>query len=91
MKWQSSQPIDSPFRWREYPRPSIFLQDVWFRAPKDGRTASQAATSYVEKARVEGKMAGFIKGISKRREEEVLRMRNFAIYSVATAKPKVKK
>lgn len=82
---------DNPFLWHKYPRDSIFRADLAFRVAKEGRSLSQAATAVVEKAREEGKMAGFIKGISKKREEEILRMRNFAIYSVATAKPKVKK
>ena len=79
---------DNPFLWHKYPRSSIFRQDLAFRAAKEGRSLSQAATEYVEQARKEGKMAGFIKGVSKKREEEVLRMRNFAIYSLATKEKK---
>lgn len=77
---------DNPFLWRKYPRKSIFQEDVVFRPSKTGQTLSQASTAVVEQARKEGKMAGFIKGVSKKREEEVLRMRNFAIYSTATVK-----
>jgi hypothetical protein len=68
-------------------RPSIFASDQYFRAPKDGRSLSQAATEQVEKARGEGKNAGYIKGVSRNREAEILRMRDFSIYSM----PKVKK
>ena len=74
---------DTPFHWRHNHRPSIFQQDIIFRPAKTGRTPSQAATEYVEQARKEGKMAGFIKGVSKKREEEVLRMRNFSVFSLA--------
>jgi hypothetical protein len=75
---------DSPFHWRHNPRPSIFQEDIIFRASKTGQTLSQASTAHVEKAREEGKMAGFIRGISARREEEILRVRNFAVFSLAT-------
>jgi hypothetical protein len=78
---------DNPFLWWKYPRKSIFQQDPHFRAGKEGRSLSQAATEYVEKARGEGKNAGYIKGVSRNREAEILRMRDFSIYSM----PKVKK
>lgn len=74
---------DSPFHWRHNPRPSIFQEDIVFRASKTGQTLSQASTAHVEKAREEGKMAGFIRGISARREEEILRVRNFTTFSLA--------
>lgn len=77
-------PPDSPFHWRENPRPSMFYKDAAFRAANtSGLSASQKATEIVEKSRAEGKMAGFLKGISKNREEEILRMRNFSTFTLA--------
>lgn len=43
---------DSPFHWRENPRPSIFLQDVMFRAKgvtlhvEDNLTKEQSMIAY---------------------------------------------
>jgi len=83
---------NSPFHWRENPRPSMFQADLNFRASKTGQTLSQASTSHVEKARGEGKMAGFLSGISKNREEEIIRIRNFTTFTlnVVTNAPKRK-
>ena len=83
MKLKCSCPHDSPFHWKHDRRPSIFQQDIIFRPSKTGQTLSQASTAVVEKAREEGKMAGFIKGVSRKREEEILRVRNFTIFSLA--------
>ena len=74
---------DSPFLWRQNPRPSMFQSDPVFRASKTGQTLSQASTAQVEKAREDGKMAGFLRGISKNREEEILRVRNFTTFTLA--------
>lgn len=74
---------DSPFHWRQNKRPSMFQADVNFRAPKSGQTHSQVSTANVEKIRAEGKSAGFLRGISKNREEEILRVRNFLTFSLA--------
>lgn len=74
---------DSPFHWRKNVRPSMFQADVNFRASKTGQTLSQASTAHVEKARGEGKMAGFLSGISKNREEEIIRIRNFNTFTLA--------
>jgi hypothetical protein len=64
----------------------MFQSDPVFRASKTGQTLSQASTAQVEKAREDGKMAGFFRGISKNREEEILRMRNFLTFSLAVLK-----
>lgn len=61
----------------------MFQSDPVFRAPKSGQTLSQASTANVEKIRAEGKSAGFLRGISKNREEEILRVRNFLTFSLA--------
>ena len=44
------------------------------------------STANVEKQRAEGKLVGTIKGISRSREEEVLRVRNFSVFSLAGGK-----
>lgn len=76
-------PHDSPFHWRQNKRLSMFQSDPVFRASKTGQTLSQASTAQVEKIRAEGKSAGFLRGISKNREEEILRVRNFLTFSLA--------
>lgn len=84
-------PPDSPFHWRQNMRPSMFQADLNFRASKTGQTLSQASTANVEKAREDGKMAGFLRGISKNREEEILRVRNFLTFSLAVANDATKR
>lgn len=74
---------DSPFHWRQNPRPSIFFKDVSYRATSDGQTLSHLSSALVDKARSNGQTAGFIKGISKDREAEILRMRNFNTFALA--------
>jgi hypothetical protein len=60
----------------------MFQADAYFRASKTGQTLSQASTAQVEKAREDGKMAGFLRGISKNREEEIIRIRNFNTFTL---------
>jgi len=74
-------PLHHPFRWAENPQPSIFADDPAFRS-----RASEISTANVEKQRAEGKLVGTIKGISRSREEEVLRVRNFSVFSLAAPK-----
>lgn len=42
----SPPPPLSPFRWKEDPRPSIFLTDVYFRAKGSGTIASEEGLGY---------------------------------------------
>ena len=42
----NNPPPLSPFRWREDPRPSIFLKDVYFRAKGAGTIASETGLGY---------------------------------------------
>ena len=74
---------DSPFHWKGDKSPTVFARDINFRASKTGQSTSQASTAQVEKARQEGTMAGFLRGISRNREEEVLRIRTFQTFSLA--------
>jgi len=41
----NSPPL-SPFRWKEDPRPSIFLKDAYFRAKGSGTIASEEGLGY---------------------------------------------
>lgn len=75
---------ESPFHWFLDPRPSVFQKDAAFRvATTTGLSSSQVSTQRVEETRKKGQVAGFLRGISRKREEEVLRIRNFMIYSYA--------
>jgi hypothetical protein len=42
----NNPPPLSPFRWKEDPRPSIFLTDVYFRAKGSGTIASEKGLGY---------------------------------------------
>ena len=42
----NSSPPLSPFRWKEDPRPSIFLKDVYFRAKGSGTIANESGLGY---------------------------------------------
>lgn len=69
-------------------RPSVFMADPVFRVSQSGRTLSQASTENVEKARAKGSVAGYIKGISRNKEAEILRIRDFNLFSRARANKK---
>ena len=43
---RDNSPPLSPFRWKEDPRPSIFLKDVYFRAKGSGTLASEEGLGY---------------------------------------------
>jgi hypothetical protein len=45
LKDNNPRPL-SPFLWRENPRPSIFLQDTYFRAKGVGTIASEEGLGY---------------------------------------------
>lgn len=55
----------SPFRWKEYPRESIFAADSHFRGNKKGKTQSQTATEVVERVTADtGRNPGSIRRLS---------------------------
>ena len=83
---------NSPFLWYKHPRDSIFVKDHTFR-PKspDGKTIGQLVTTNLDKRREEGEKVGFMPGLSKKREEEVLAYRLFGTYSRAKASVKPQK
>ena len=83
---------DSPFHWASNPRPSIFANDMYFRAKgADGKSGSQIATEFVEDQRKEGKMTGSIANLgrpTKEKEMALIAYKQFGIYS--RAHPNVK-
>ena len=78
---------DSPFHWAHNPRPSMFMQDVAFRAKGDsGMTTSQRASAVVEDQRKLGKMTGSIANlgrVTKEKEQALIAYKQFGIYSRA--------
>lgn len=83
LKYKCGCMSDSPFMWMHDPRPSMFAADPAFR--NNGQSGSAASTKRVEEARAKGEPAGYMYGISKNREAEILRIRNFSVYSLAKA------
>jgi hypothetical protein len=83
---------NSPFHWKNDPRPSIFLLDHVFRAKGgSGLTTSQIASVVVDDKRKEGKMSGSIRGLGKAtkdKEAALIAYKQFGIYS--RAKPNIK-
>lgn len=79
-------PQQNPFLWAKYPRPSIFMQDPYFRAKADGKTDSQRATDTVEARRTQGVDPGKLYGLGAMTEEKEKRMlafKQFGTYSRA--------
>ena len=63
----------SPFLWHKHQRDSIFMSDSYFKARGDtGKTTGQIATDAVEKRRAKGEEPGYLQGLSRKREEEIL-------------------
>lgn len=58
----------SPFRWREFPRPSIFAGDTYFCGNKtNGKTQSQVSSESVDRTTARtGRNPGSIMGLSDR-------------------------
>lgn len=84
-------PQNNPFLWAKHPRPSIFLQDPYFRAKSDGRTDSQRATDTVEARRMNGDDPGKLYGIgalTDEKEKRLLAYKQFGTYSRATPSSK---
>lgn len=73
---------DSPFHWKENDRPSMFALDINFRA--SGYNIGRGASERVAAQREQGLNPGVIKGISRDKEAEILRMRQFTSYLKAT-------
>ena len=70
---------DSPFVWRNVPRPSMFAKDPHFKGTN--AMLSQNQTNVVEKKREEGIDISNLPGISK--FERVINVKQFMVYSKA--------
>lgn len=90
MQYKCGCRTGSPFMWNHphEQRPSMFMADPAFRVSQSGRSLSQASTENVEKARADGKVAGYIYGVSRNKEAEILRIRDFNLFSRARANKK---
>ncbi len=76
----------SPFLWAQHPRPSIFLDDPFFKAKQSAKTGSQLASEVVARKRIENVNYGTIYGSAREREEAVIRSKLMHIYSKAGVK-----
>ncbi len=77
----------NPFLWKQNPRPSIFLNDVAFKAkPNSDKTSSQLATEVVARKRKDNINHGTIYGLAKEREHAIIRSKLMHIYSKAGVK-----
>lgn len=85
---------NNPFMWAKFPRDSIFVKDVTFRAKGlDGKSGAQIATDTIDKRRETNPMLGTINNIGsaahrKAEEERMLAYRQFGVYS--RAQPSIK-
>jgi hypothetical protein len=50
-----------------------------------GKTTAQIQSDQIEKRRAKGEEPGFLKGVSRKREEEMLQYRVFGVYSRAVS------
>lgn len=75
---------DSPFRWKEDVRTSIFYDDKTMRPQKGtALSKSQISSQTSDRLLAEGKVNSTIYGMSRDREAELLRLREFKAYSRA--------
>lgn len=76
----------SPFLWQQNPRPSIFLEDPFFKAKQSAKTSSQLASEVVARKRSENVHYGTIYGSAREREDAVIRSKLMHIFSKAGVK-----
>lgn len=76
MKYKCKCPPDSPFHWRDNPRPSIFATDPSLKA---AATLSHNQTMVVERERAKGNDIGNVAGLSER----VISVKQFTIFTRA--------
>lgn len=79
MKYRCKCPPDSPFHWRDDPRPSIFLQDPHVKAAV---TLSLNQTLVVERKRERGEDIGNIPGVTEK-QRSIISVKQFNIFSRA--------
>lgn len=78
---------DSPFHWAHNQRPSVFMQDVSFRAKgASEKSIGQSQTETLERRRANGEMVGYMHGIGKHtveKEKQLIAYKQFGVYSKA--------
>lgn len=75
-------PPDSPFHWRDNPRPSMFARDSNFKAA--AATLSHNQTKVVEREREKGNDISHIAGLSaKSHAQRIISVKQFIVYSKA--------
>lgn len=79
MKYRCKCPPDSPFHWRDNPRPSVFLQDPHVKA---AATLSLNQTLVVERKREKGEDIGHIPGVTEK-QRSIISVKQFNIFSRA--------
>jgi len=79
MKLKCKCPPDSPFHWRDNPRPSIFAIDPHVKA---AATLSYNQTLVVERKREKGADIGNIPGITEK-QRSIINVQQFNIFSRA--------
>lgn len=79
MKYKCKCPPDSPFHWRDNPRPSIFALDPSMKA---AATLSHNQTMVVERKRERGEDIGNIPGITEKQRINIS-VKQFNIFSRA--------
>jgi len=73
---------DSPFLWKQNPRPSLFIKDSYFKGLN--AASSQSQTQVVERKRAAGEEVGTISNLSNRaKEKTIISLRQFTIFSKA--------
>lgn len=78
-------PECSPFRWKEFPRDSIFMGSQAFRAKgENAMSAAQIASEVVRKKRKQDKSHGTIRGLIK--TDDQLKPKRMNFYSKAGVK-----
>lgn len=84
MKYKCKCPSDSPFHWRDNPRPSLFSKDPLFTA---GAKQSHSQTLVIERAREKGKDISHFPGMSEKAAKGMrINVKEFNIFSRAGVK-----
>lgn len=81
MKYKCKCHPDSPFHWRDNPRPSIFAED---KSLRQSVMTSASQTMVVERDRLNGKDIGHLHGMTETINR--LNLRQFTVFSRAVAK-----
>lgn len=68
---------DSPFHWRTRTEPSIFYNDVVFRARKDGKSNAEVQSAAVARFRASGKDFGTIPNLGSHTPEKDARLLSY--------------